>query len=197
MTSIMHSLPAFAVRKQSTAVSGCLRRATQLTSSSGMRSSMTTQCIQSRSIGSQTPFQSLRAPSSVSSSTQQRRTFLAQLKRQSQTVQEDAAATTPPPAAPKLKVINLPYFVRRTPSNQLPVYLVTKAGGTKQQTKIQKTEGDVDALRRDLEQYLGLEADGRDNKKSRDITINRLNGNIIVKGWRKNEITQFLSERNF
>jgi large subunit ribosomal protein L49 len=58
---------------------------------------------------------------------------------------------------------------------------VTKAGGTKQQTKIQKTEGDVDALRKDLEQYLGLEADSRDGKKSRDITINRLNGNVIVK----------------
>ncbi|KAL4868911.1 hypothetical protein BDV12DRAFT_168857 [Aspergillus spectabilis] len=197
MTSIMQSLPAFAVRKQSTAVSGSLRRATQLVSSPGIRSSLPSQCTQSRSISFQTPLQSLRAPSPVSISTQQRRTFLAQLKRQSQTIHEDASTTTPPPSPPKLKVINLPYFVRRTPSNQLPVYLVTKAGGTKQQTKIQKTEGDVDALRKDLEQYLGLEADGRDGKKSRDITINRLNGNVIVKGWRKNEITKFLSERNF
>ncbi|KAL5339195.1 mitochondrial large subunit ribosomal protein-domain-containing protein [Aspergillus crustosus] len=195
MASVMRSVPAFAVRKQSTA--GSLRRATQLISSSGIRSSLSSQCIQSRSISSQTPLQSLRTPSLVSTPMQQRRTFLAQLKRQSQTVQEDASTTTPPPSPPKLKVKNLPYFVRRTPSNQLPVYLVTKAGGTKQQTKIQKTEGDVDALRKDLEQYLGLEAGGRDNKKSRDISINRLNGNITVKGWRKHEITKFLSERNF
>lgn len=60
------------------------------------------------------------------------------------------------------------------------MYLVTKAGGTKQQTKIQKTEGDLEALRSDLARALGLESgDGR--KKSPDVTINRLNGHIIVK----------------
>lgn len=76
---------------------------------------------------------------------------------------------------------NLPYFVRRTPSNQLPVYLVTKAGGTKQQTKIQKTEGDLEALRTDLSRALGLESGDSRGKKSPDVTINRLNGHIIVK----------------
>lgn len=78
------------------------------------------------------------------------------------------------PSQPDLQLKNLPYFVRRTPSNQLPVYLVTKAGGTKQQTKIQKTEGDVDALRNDLVRSLGVES-------SKEVTINRLNGHIIVK----------------
>jgi hypothetical protein len=76
---------------------------------------------------------------------------------------------------------NLPYFVRRTPSNQLPVYLVTKTGGTKQQTKIQKTEGDLEALRNDLARTLGLESGDPRAAKSPEVAINRLNGHIVVK----------------
>jgi large subunit ribosomal protein L49 len=153
----------------------------------------------------------------VSICPQQRRTFLVQLKRQSQTLKENTSTITPPPSAANLQLTNLPYFVRRTPSNQLPVYLVTKAGGTKQQTKIQKTEGDLDSLRNDLARYLGLESGDPKGVKSSDITVNRLNGHIVVKvcfflrqvkfvccgtnivaqGWRKNEIITFLLERNF
>ncbi|KAL5001162.1 putative mitochondrial large ribosomal subunit L49 [Aspergillus recurvatus] len=199
MTSLMQSLPASAVRKQSTVVSGYFQRAAQPVASSGIRSSMSSDRFQSRLISSQTAFQSQRAFLKSSISTQQRRTFLAQLKRQSQTLRENNTPNigTPPPAAAKLSLTNLPYFVRRTPSNQLPVYLVTKAGGTKQQTKIQKTEGDLDAFRRDLAVYLGLESPERNAAKSPDITINRLNGHIIVKGWRKPEIQKFMLERNF
>ncbi|KAL1885156.1 54S ribosomal protein img2, mitochondrial [Paecilomyces lecythidis] len=134
---------------------------------------------------------------------QQSRTFLAKLTRRSPATAErhsSPAPTTPvnpqtQAQAPPLQLTNLPYFVRRTPSNQLPVYLVTKAGGTKQQTKIQKTEGDLEALRSDLARALGLESG--DSRKSPDVTINRLNGHIIVKGWRKPEIQKFLLERNF
>ncbi|KAL4785712.1 mitochondrial large subunit ribosomal protein-domain-containing protein [Aspergillus varians] len=195
MASLMQSLPASAVRKQSTAVPGYLRRAAQPVASSGIRSSVSPHCFQSRSISSQTLFQSQRAPSQLSISTQQRRTFIAQLK--SSQTKENSSAITPPPAAANLQLTNLPYFIRRTPSNQLPVYLITKAGGTKQQTKIQKTEGDLDALRSDLARYLGLESGERNAAKSSDITINRLNGHIIIKGWRKPEIQKFLLERNF
>ncbi|KAL4978249.1 mitochondrial large subunit ribosomal protein-domain-containing protein [Aspergillus desertorum] len=198
MTSLMQSLPASAVRKQLTVVSGYFQRATHSVASSWIRSSVSFNCLQSRLISSQTASGSQRASLKLSVSTQQRRTFLAQLKRQSQTLRENSTPTiTPPPAAAKLSLTNLPYFVRRTPSNQLPVYLVTKAGGTKQQTKVQKTEGDLDAFRRDLAVYLGLESPERNAAKSPDITINRLNGHIIVKGWRKPEIQKFLLERNF
>lgn len=87
----------------------------------------------------------------------------------------------PPPAAANLQLTNLPYFIRRTASNQFPVYLVTKAGGTKQQTKIQKTEGDVDALRSDLALYLGLESGDPRASTNPDVSLNRLNGHITVK----------------
>lgn len=77
-----------------------------------------------------------------------------------------------------MQLTNLPYFVRRTASNQLPVYVDVKAGGTKQLTKIQKTEGDLDALRNDLALALGV-SDG--NKANSEVTLNRLTGHIIVK----------------
>ncbi|RJE20547.1 hypothetical protein PHISCL_07113 [Aspergillus sclerotialis] len=142
----------------------------------------------------QQPIQSSQRVTS-SLPTQQRRTFLVQLKRQAQSLKEATTANPEPPVSPKpakLKLSNLPYFVRRTASNQLPVYLVTKAGGTKQQTKIQKTEGNVNALRDDLTMYLDS-----NSPKSSEVTINRLNNHIIVKGWRKPEILRFLEERNF
>ena len=120
--------------------------------------------------------QSSSLPSSVGKG--QTRTFLVQLRRQAQTFKQNAPSTDAARPPVNLQLTNLPYFIRRTASNQLPVYLVTKAGGTKQQTKIQKTEGDMDALRSDLAQYLGLESSGT---KSPDVTINRLNGHIVVK----------------
>ncbi|KAJ5103651.1 Phosphopantothenoylcysteine decarboxylase [Penicillium argentinense] len=139
----------------------------------------------------------LAPPSSYSPCTRQTRTFLTQLRRQAQALKEQPISSNPTipskPKAPKpaLQLTNLPYFVRRTGSNQLPVYLVTKAGGTKQLTKIQKTEGDLDTLRSDLAYTLGVD------QRSSDVSINRLNGHIIVKGWRKPEIVAFLQERNF
>ncbi|KAK2737304.1 hypothetical protein FQN57_000388 [Myotisia sp. PD_48] len=93
--------------------------------------------------------------------------------------------------SPPLPLTNLPYFIRRTPSNQLPIYLVTKAGGTKQQTRLRKTEGDLSALKADLIRYLRLE------DKPNEVAINQLNGHITIKGWRKPEVQQFLLDRRF
>ncbi|KAJ5539845.1 Phosphopantothenoylcysteine decarboxylase [Penicillium frequentans] len=139
---------------------------------------------------------SLHSSTSNSLCTRQTRTFLTHLNRQAQALKEQPISSTPFPqqttrAPAPLQLNNLPYFIRRTGSNQLPVYLVTKAGGTKQLTKIQKTEGDLDALREDLARSLGVDV------RSSDVSINRLTGHIIVKGWRKNEILKFLKERNF
>lgn len=123
-----------------------------------------------------------QTPITSSPAIHQTRTFLTQLRRQAQALKEQLP-TTPtipsqskvPKPTPSLQLTNLPYFVRRTGSNQLPVYLVTKAGGTKQLTKIQKTEGDLDTLRTDLAYTLGVDP------RSPDVSINRLTGHIIVK----------------
>jgi large subunit ribosomal protein L49 len=117
---------------------------------------------------------------------QQSRTFLAKLARKFPA----STQSTRPPISPveaevpsnqaqtaPLQLTNLPYFVRRTPSNKLPVYLETKAGGTKRLTKIQKTEGDLEALKSDLAKALNLET----GSKKPEITINSTTGHIIVK----------------
>ncbi|KAE8352584.1 mitochondrial large subunit ribosomal protein-domain-containing protein [Aspergillus coremiiformis] len=196
MASLLQSRSVYsAARKQSTALPIYLQNPSQsIASISRTCSSFSTLSSSSRLTNLHYSLRSLQRFTSRSAvPTQQRRTFLVQLKRESQTLKENAPST----ATPNLQLTNLPYFIRRTASNQLPVYLVTKAGGTKQQTKIQKTEGNLDALRNDLAQYLGLESSELHSPKSSDITINRLNGHIIVKGWRKPEIQKFLLERNF
>jgi hypothetical protein len=70
----------------------------------------------------------------------------------------------------------------------LPVYLETKAGGTKRLTKIQKTEGDLEALKSDLGKALNLET----GSKKPEVTINSTTGHIIVKVCGAQE---FLPER--
>jgi Mitochondrial large subunit ribosomal protein (Img2) len=122
---------------------------------------------------------------------QQHRTFLAKLTRKfpasapsTRTPITPVEAQTPSLSQQEqtpLQLTNLPYFVRRTPSNQLPVYLVTKAGGTKKLTKIQKTEGDLEALKSDLARALNVDSDASKSKKKPEVTINQLNGHIIVK----------------
>ncbi|KAF2155202.1 hypothetical protein K461DRAFT_292085 [Myriangium duriaei CBS 260.36] len=84
---------------------------------------------------------------------------------------------------------NLPYYVTRTPSNELPVYNLSKAGGNKPLTRVRKIDGDLEALRTSLQIHLQLKKD--------DCVINQLTKQVIVKGHVKNEIEAFLKARNF
>ncbi|KAJ5188578.1 Ribosomal protein L49/IMG2 [Penicillium cf. griseofulvum] len=192
MASLLHSGPSSAMRKQATT---SLRvNSAQSVASVQTCSSFSTLCPQARLKASHRPQFTL-----PTLPTRQSRTFLAHLGRQAQALKQQSTASSAFPSSdkkptPPLQLTNLPYFVRRTASNQLPVYVVTKAGGTKQLTKLQKTEGDLEALRNDLAAALGV-VDG--NKPNPDVTLNRLTGHIIVKGWRKPEIVNFLQERKF
>ncbi|KAK2754014.1 hypothetical protein FQN54_007183 [Arachnomyces sp. PD_36] len=138
------------------------------------------------------PLTSSTTRSTTSSSPQSRRTITVQahpptsssttplpLSKRAQKHLQKTTSTLPTTPSEPLPLTNLPYFIRRTPSNQLPVYIVTKSGGTRQQTKIQKTEGDLDALRSDLARALGLESSG--SAKSPEVVVNRTNGHIVVK----------------
>ncbi|EYE94657.1 mitochondrial 54S ribosomal protein mL49 [Aspergillus ruber CBS 135680] len=196
MSSFLHLPVSSAVRKQSTTMP--LRLNPSSIASSKTNTFSTLCSSSSRLPKPQTPLQ--RSNPTPALPTQQTRSFLAQIRRQTQAQAHKEHTTTtsiPPPSAADLQLTNLPYFIRRTPSNQYPVYLVTKAGGTKRQTKVQKTEGDLDALRSDLARYLGFESGDLRAPKSADVAVNRVTGHIIVKGWRKPEILKFLSERNF
>ncbi|KAM3083301.1 54S ribosomal protein img2, mitochondrial [Clarireedia jacksonii] len=94
------------------------------------------------------------------------------------------SASTKPATAPKQ-----PYRVSRTPSNKLPVYLLNKAGGNLKQTRVRKIEGDVKVLRTQLQQALGL--------GEKEVTINQLTQQIIIRGHKKPEVVKFLVERHF
>lgn len=67
----------------------------------------------------------------------------------------------------------LPYHVHRTASQGLPVYHLAKRGGNLHQTRVRKVEGDLKALKDDLQQALGL--------KKEDVAINWLSRQIIIK----------------
>jgi len=53
-------------------------------------------------------------------------------------------------------------------------------------TKLRRIEGDVNVLRKDLQDALGL--------ADKEVTINQLTRQIIVKGHKKSEIEQFLKD---
>ncbi|OQD89527.1 hypothetical protein PENANT_c002G03355 [Penicillium antarcticum] len=187
MASFLHSGPATsAMRKQATVIPLRISSAQSVAS------------VQTYS----RPQISLSSAFKTSLPTYQSRTFLTQLRHQAQALKEQTSTSSAHATQvkssqnpnPTLKLDNLPYFVRRSASNKLPVYTDTKAGGTKKLTKIQKTEGDLDQLRNDLACALGV-VDG--HKPNPDVAINRLTGHIVVKGWRKPEIMKFLEDRRF
>lgn len=98
------------------------------------------------------------------------------------------------PETPKMplalkKRAQLPYFVHRTTTDNLPVYPEAKRGGSLRQTRIRKVEGDANALREDLIKYLNL--------KPEWVTINGLTNHIIIKGWKKDNVEKVLKELNF
>ncbi|KAL9624520.1 MAG: hypothetical protein Q9160_001184 [Pyrenula sp. 1 TL-2023] len=87
----------------------------------------------------------------------------------------------------------IPYHIHRTPSSRLPVYHDSKRGGNQHLTLIRKLSGDLELLKSDLSQALGL--DGPDaqkiKKKGRkvdSIHINWTTKQIVVRGWRAPEV---------
>lgn len=83
-----------------------------------------------------------------------------------------ASTSTSSPTAPSQS--SLEYRVSRTPSAQLPIYLLAKRGGNLKQTRVKKIEGNIAKLREDLKVALGIEED-------REIQVNHLTRHIIVK----------------
>lgn len=94
---------------------------------------------------------------------------------------------TPLPAAQCAP--NLPYYVTRTPSNELPIYTLRKRGGNMLLTRVKKVDGSVEALRDELRTVLGLE--------EKQVVINPLTRHVMLKGHRRPEVERFLRERMF
>ncbi|THZ41353.1 hypothetical protein D6C87_05792 [Aureobasidium pullulans] len=104
--------------------------------------------------------------------------------------QKDAPATLETPTLPESEIApNLPYFVTRTPSNELPIYTLRKRGGNMRLTRVKKIDGKIDVLRDALQMELGV--------PDAECVINRLTNHVMIKGWHKPRIEAFLKARNF
>jgi len=57
------------------------------------------------------------------------------------------------------------------------------------QTKVRKLHGDISVLRTELQEALGLE--------EKEVVINQLTKQIIIKGWRRSDVAKFLLEKQF
>ncbi|KAJ1877993.1 mitochondrial large ribosomal subunit, partial [Kickxella alabastrina] len=66
-----------------------------------------------------------------------------------------AAASEPAASTAAPQMVKYPYFVRRTRFQSLPVYSKVKNGGTRKLTMIRRIDGDIEALRTDINQMLG------------------------------------------
>lgn len=129
---------------------------------------------------------SARLPASVS--LRQVHTYKPEPSRKASTtpvngkVQERAQSTSATPLKSITDAINTtisssislePYFVQRTPTRNLPIYQLAKAGGNLKLTKLRKLVGDTEALRKELEGFLA--------PKPEYVRINSLTGHIIIK----------------
>ncbi|KAK3718708.1 54S ribosomal protein img2, mitochondrial [Vermiconidia calcicola] len=85
---------------------------------------------------------------------------------------------------------NLPYFITRTKSNELPIYTDFKRGGNLKLTLVRKVDGDKECLRDELRAVLGL---GR----KEDCVVNAVTGQVVIKGHWKGMVERFLRVRRF
>jgi large subunit ribosomal protein L49 len=84
-----------------------------------------------------------------------------------------SSTSIPPPPASSPKPAERNYWVTKTGTKGIPVYQLSKRGGNLHQTKVRRIEGDIMALKTDLQRALGLEDE--------EIVINHLTQNIIIK----------------
>jgi large subunit ribosomal protein L49 len=91
-----------------------------------------------------------------------------------ETAAPDATAGTSAVASSEiLSQTELSYRVNRTPSKNLPVYLLAKRGGNLKQTRVRKIEGNIAVLRDDIQNALQMDR--------KDVVINGLTRQIIIK----------------
>jgi large subunit ribosomal protein L49 len=108
------------------------------------------------------------------------------------------AASSPSSAPPTLSSRVL-YTITRTPSQQLPIYRHSKAGGNKHLTKLRKIDGDLNKLKSDIRAALGVEdyVIDRMGRKKENVAINWTTRQIVVRGWRKPELVKWAEGMGF
>lgn len=99
-----------------------------------------------------------------------------QLQHHEQQEPHASKALPPLPIALPIKQEITPtetYFVRRTPTRNLPIYQVAKRGGNLKETSVKKIDGQKGVLMQQLEEFL--------EPKPERLDINPINGHIVMK----------------
>lgn len=63
-------------------------------------------------------------------------------------------------------------------------------------TKVKKIDGDVEVLRGELEQLL-VGGGGKKGRKEGECVVNKVTGQIEVRGWHKGAVENYLKVRRF
>ncbi|KAI2777676.1 mitochondrial large subunit ribosomal protein-domain-containing protein [Daldinia loculata] len=87
------------------------------------------------------------------------------------------------------KPAQLPYFVARNNLNNLGVYHRVKRGGSLKLTLVKNGEGDLKALKKDIQEALQL--------KDSEISLNSVTGHIVIRGHMKLQVFNFLYSMGF
>ena len=66
-----------------------------------------------------------------------------------------------------------PYYIQRTPTRNLPIYQLTKAGGNLRMTRVRKIGGDTEVFRQQLQEFL--------QPTPEYVRINPINGHVEMK----------------
>lgn len=94
---------------------------------------------------------------------------------------------------------HLPFLISRTPSNNLPIYETAKAGGSKHITCIRKISGDLSGLASAIRTALGLgqyivDVKGR---RKETVSINPVSRQVVIRGWRGQEVKKWAELSGF
>lgn len=118
-----------------------------------------------------------------------------------------AAAAKPTGAPEEEKVVGVPqryrFHVVRTPSNMLPVYQGSKAGGNLKYTMIRKVQGDSGALAEELRGWEGFsqlrddEVVGKRRGREVEVSVNPVNGHVLLRGWLGRQCKSWLERKGF
>jgi len=99
-------------------------------------------------------------------------------------IEESPSGWVPPATEPP----NLPFFIKRSKFNNLPVYTDYKLGGNYKLTVIRKIKGDLKALDDCLRHHLG---------KDIYCQINELTSQVKIKGIHKDAVVTVLKQLGF
>ncbi|CAH3140785.1 unnamed protein product [Porites lobata] len=134
---------------------------------------------------SQTGQRSAKTASHLKKSTQttNRVTYIIKPERLKQ-IEESPSGWVPPATESP----NLPFFIKRSKFNNLPVYSDYKRGGNYKLTVIRKIKGDLQALDDCLRHHLGKDINSQ---------INELTSQVKIKGIHKDAVVTVLKRLGF